>query len=114
MTDPGVILVAELHGLVGRRPELEQLLADLAASARADPACTSYHMASLEGSGEFLLVAGWQDEHALRRHYDSDAYARYRNAVGPLLARPSDVVLHRVSSTIHARDPNPPEPGMFG
>ena len=114
MTDPGVLMVAELHGLAGRRAELQQLLAGLATSTRADPACVSYHVASGDEPGEFLLVAAWRDEAALRAHYDTPAYAHYRSSVGPLLARPSDVVVYRVSATVHARDPNPPEPGMLG
>jgi quinol monooxygenase YgiN len=114
MTDPGLVMIAEIHGLVGRQAELKELLADLAASARDDPGSLAYHVASLNEPGEVLLVASWRDESALRGHYDTPAYARYRAAVGELLARPSDVVLHRVSSTVHARDPNPPEPGMFG
>jgi transposase len=28
--------------------------------------------------------------------------------------RPSDVTVHHVSDTIHALDPNPPDPAMFG
>ena len=114
MSDAGVILIGEMHGLVGRHSELEQLLAELAASTRQDPNCLGYHVASLDEPGEYLVVATWRHEAALRAHYTSPAYARYRGAVGELLARPSDVVVHRISATVHARDPNPPEPGMFG
>jgi hypothetical protein len=34
--------------------------------------------------------------------------------VQPLLARPSDVVVHHISVTVHAADPNPPDPGLLG
>src|SRR4051812_9676328 len=112
MNEAGVILIAELHGLVGRHSELEQLLAELAASTRDDPDCLAYHAALLQEPGEYLIVATWRHEAALRAHYATPAYARYRAAVGELLARPSDVVVHRISSTVHARDPNPPEPGL--
>jgi quinol monooxygenase YgiN len=114
MSHAGVILIGEMHGLVGRHAELEQLLAELAARTREDPDCLGYHVASLQEPGEYLVVATWRHEAALRAHYSAPAYARYRGAVGELLARPSDVVVHRISSTVHARDPNPPEPGMFG
>jgi quinol monooxygenase YgiN len=50
----------------------------------------------------------------LSAHYDSPHYRRYRADVGPLLARPSDVVIYHVSSVLHARDPDPPDPGMLG
>jgi quinol monooxygenase YgiN len=114
VSDPGVLLIAELHALVGREAELEELLVDLGSHARSDPGCLSYRVASAAEPGEFLIVASWQDDAALRAHYDTAAYARYRRQVGPLLARPSDVVVHRISATVHARDPNPPDPGMFG
>ncbi len=114
MSDVSVILIGEMHGLVGRHSELEQLLSELASSMRKDPDCLGYHVASLPEPGEYLVVATWRHEAALRAHYSTPAYARYRGAVGELLARPSDVVVHRVDSTVHARDPNPPEPGLFG
>jgi hypothetical protein len=57
-------------------------------------------VAELQEPGEDLIVATWRSEAALR--------------ASDLLARPSDVVVHRISSTVHARDPNPPEPGLFG
>jgi quinol monooxygenase YgiN len=114
VSDPALLLVAEMHGLVGRAAELERLLTDLAVATRADPACLAYHVASLPEPGEYLVLASWRDERSFRAHYVTDAYARYRGEVGPLLARPSDAVLHRVSSTVRARDPDPPEPGMLG
>jgi quinol monooxygenase YgiN len=110
----GVVLVAEVHGQVARMPELRQLVTDLAASARHDPGCRSYHAAFLAEPGECLLVSSWSSEAALRDHYATEAYARYRQEVGPLLTRPSDVVVHHVSATVHARDPNPPDPGLLG
>jgi quinol monooxygenase YgiN len=114
MSDAGVIVIGEMHGLVGRHLELEQVLGELAGATREDPDCLGYHVASLQEPGEYLIVVTWRHEAALRAHYSTAAYARYRGAVGELLARPSDVVVHRVSSTVHARDPNPPEPGMLG
>jgi quinol monooxygenase YgiN len=114
MSDAGVILIGELHGLVGRHSELERLVAELAASTREDPDCLGYRVGSLQEPGEYLIVVTWRTEAAMRAHYSTPAYARYRSAVGELLARPSDVIVHRIASTVHARDPNPPEPGMFG
>ena len=114
MSEAGVVLIGEMHGLVGRHGELEQVLGELAAGTREEPGCVAYHVASLPEPGEYLVVGTWRDEAALRSHYSTPAYARYRSAVGELLARPSDVVVHRIGSTVHARDPNPPEPGLFG
>ena len=114
MSDAGVVLIGQMHGLVGRHAELERLLDELAAGTRDDPGCLAYQVASLPEPGEYLVVVTWRDEAALRNHYSTPAYVRYRSAVGELLARPSDVVVHRISSTVTARDPNPPEPGLFG
>jgi quinol monooxygenase YgiN len=114
MSPGGVVVVAQLHGQVGRLPELRKLLADLAAGARTDRGCTSYHVAFMADPGECLVVSSWDSEDALRAHYRSDAYLRYRGRVGELLTRPSDVVVHHVSTSVHARDPNPPDPTLLG
>jgi quinol monooxygenase YgiN len=109
-----VILQAELHGLVGRAAELQALLADLAAASRDEPGCEGFRVLAAEEPGEVMLLSFYVDETALRGHYGTSHYRRYRDRVGELLARPSDVLVHRVSNTIHARDPNPPDPGLFG
>jgi quinol monooxygenase YgiN len=112
--DPGVILVAELHGLAGRADELGRLLDELRDATRGEPDCIDFKLLADDSPGEIVLLISWRNESALRHHYDTPHYRRYREQVGPLLARPSDVLVHHVSSTLHARDPNPPEPGMFG
>jgi quinol monooxygenase YgiN len=114
MSDGGVVLIARVHGQVGRLAELTELLADLAASARRDPGCESYDVAFPDEPGECLLVGTWKSEAALRAHYRTDAYLRYRGRVGELLTRPSDVVVHHVSASVRARDPNPPDPTLLG
>src|SRR3954470_18761758 len=115
MSDTSVLLIAQMHGLVGREGELRALLEDLAASARRDTGCLSYHVAAALGEpGELLVVAQWRDEAALRAHYATDGYRAYRSAVGEFLSRPSDVAVHHVPTTIRARDQNPPDPGVFG
>ena len=113
-SESGVVVVAEVHGLVGRLPELKALLADLAESTRREPGCRSYHVAFPDEPGECLLVGLWSGEAALRAHYRTDGYLHYRGQVGELLARPSDVVVHHVSATVSARDPNPPDPSLLG
>ena len=114
MSDPGLMLVAELHGLVGRQSEMRELLDALADGAREEPGCASFRVLAAEEPGEWVLLAGWRDEAALRAHYRTAHYRRYRDAIGPLLTRPSDVVVHHLDRTVHARDPNPPDPGMLG
>ena len=61
-----------------------------------------------------MILSEWADDAALSAHYATPHYRRYRDAVGELLARPSDVVVHHVSATIHAIDPAPPDPARLG
>jgi quinol monooxygenase YgiN len=112
--DLELILVADVHGLTGRQAELQALLGELATGAREEQGCTSFRVLAGEEPGEFVLLAAWRGESDLRAHYGTAHYRRYREQVGPLLARPSDVVVHRVAGTVHALDPNPPDPGEFG
>jgi quinol monooxygenase YgiN len=114
MSDPERLLVAELHGLAGRERELRALLDELAAGARQEPGCVSFLVLTAEEPGEFVLLSGWADEAALSAHYSTPHYRRYREQVGSLLARPSDVVVHHVAATLRALDPNPPDPGELG
>jgi quinol monooxygenase YgiN len=114
MSDPTVLMTADLHGLAGRAPELRALLTELADGTRSEPGCESFRFFDAEEPGDVFLLSGWADEQALRDHYQTPHYRRYRAAVGELLARPSDVTVHRVSQNVHALDPNPPDPRMLG
>ncbi len=113
MSDPGLILVADVHALTGEMAELGSVLAELAQGARTEPECLSFRVLTAEDPGDFLMLASWRSEEGLRSHYATPHYRRYRERVGPLLARPSDVVVHHLSATIHALDPNPPDPSKF-
>jgi quinol monooxygenase YgiN len=108
------VLIADVHGLAGRLAELRTLLADLALASAAEAGCESFRVLEAEEPADLVLLSVWKDEPALRAHYGTSHYRRYRAQVGELLARPSDVVVLDVRDTIHARDPNPPDPGMLG
>ena len=114
METPTLILVAELHGLAGSDGELRDVTDALAKAARDEPGCLSFRVLSADDPGEHVILSEWADEAALSAHYASPHYLRYREAVSPLLARPSDVVVHHVSATIHAADPAPPDPARLG
>jgi quinol monooxygenase YgiN len=113
MNDPERLLVAELHGLAGSLPELKELLAELARGAAAEPGCVSFRVLDAEQPGELVVLSAWVDEDALGAHYATPHYRRYREHVGLLLARPSDVVVHHLSASFRALDPNPPDPSDF-
>jgi len=106
--------VADIHGRVGLVTELLALLRELADASRAEPECLDFRVLAADDPGELVLLSVWRDEAGLRAHYDTPHYRRYRAQVGQFLARPSDVVVYRSSDVVHARDPNPPDPGLFG
>jgi len=110
-----VLLVAEIHGRAAlAEPQLRALLRELADASRTEPRCTGFRALAAEEPGEFVLLGSWSSETAMREHYDTSHYRHYREQVAPLLARPSDVVVYHVSTAVHALDPNPPDPGLFG
>jgi quinol monooxygenase YgiN len=108
------LVIARLHGLAGRSEELRGLCGDLATATAAEPGCRRFEVLELAAAGEIVLLVDWASERALREHFATPHYRRYRAAVGELLAGPSDVTVHHVSDTVHALDPNPPDPAMFG
>jgi quinol monooxygenase YgiN len=96
-----VVVVGEIHSLLGRRDELLELLLDTQVRVREEPGCVLYAFAEVVGEpGAFLVVQEWRDEAALERHYRSAPFLRYQEAVGDLLARPSELRVHRVSETL--------------
>jgi quinol monooxygenase YgiN len=114
MSDPELILVAEVHGRAALMAELRAVLSELADGAHGEAGCIGFRVLSGDDPGEFVLLESWTSEGALRTHYTTAHYRRYREQIGPLLARPSDVVIHHLAATVHALDPNPPDPGKLG
>jgi quinol monooxygenase YgiN len=113
MSDPELILVADVHGRAGLIAELRALLTELVDGALGEAGCQNFRVLAADDPGEFVLLTSRTSENALRAHYDTPHYRRYREHVGPLLARPSDVVVHHLAATVHALDPNPPDPGKW-
>ncbi len=109
-----MLLLAELHGRAGLADELKTVLAELVRGTLAEPECVDYRVLRDDAPGEYVLLGAWSSEASLRAHYETPHYLRYRDQVGALLARASDVVVHSVTRTVHAHDPNPPDPGMLG
>jgi quinol monooxygenase YgiN len=112
--DAGVLVVAELHGRSALVAQLRSLLDELAAATRGEQGCTSFRVLVAAEPGELVTLGRWASEAALSAHYGTAHYRHYREQVGELLARPSDVVVHHLSATVHALDPNPPDPGLLG
>jgi quinol monooxygenase YgiN len=112
--EAGVLIVAELHGRAALEGQLRSLLEELALGSLAEGGCTEFRVLSAAEPGELVVLGSWVDQPALREHYDTDHYRHYREQVGQMLARPSDVVVHHLSSSVHALDPSPPDPGLLG
>jgi quinol monooxygenase YgiN len=105
------LIIGDVYGLVGRAPELVDLLRETQEQARSEPGCVAYAFAEvLADPGHYLVVQEWRDEAALEAHYATPAFRRYQDRVGELLARPSEVRLHRVTQTLQLTDPGPLDP----
>ncbi len=112
MADPGVLLVARVHGLAGRARELAAAAQALAERARAQDGSAGFDVLAVPGDpAELVLLAGWRVEAALRAHLRSEPYGAWVVAVTDLLARPSDVVVHHVAGTVHPVADLSGEPG---
>jgi quinol monooxygenase YgiN len=83
------LLISEMHGLASRADELERLLDDLAEAGRAENRCSMFSIVRRQDLGEFVVIAHWRDEAALREHYQGAPYARYRAAVGERVPDPA-------------------------
>jgi quinol monooxygenase YgiN len=102
VSDQTILVVSRMHGLTGRRDALLETAEQLRAATIQADGCLGFDVLTVPAAaGELVLLLAWRDEAAMREHFRSPAYARYVDAVGDLLARPSDVVVHRVASTTH-------------
>ncbi len=112
MADPGILLVARVHGLAGRAAELAAAAQALAAAARRQDGSAGFDVLAVpEDPTELVLLCGWRDEAAMRAHLRSEPYGTWVVAVTDLLARPSDVAIHTVSATEHPVGDLSAEPG---
>jgi quinol monooxygenase YgiN len=110
-----VVVVGQVHTLLGRRAELLELLEDTQTRAREEPGCVAYDFAEAVGDpGRFVVVQEWRDAAAMEAHYRSDAYTDYQARIGDLLARPSEVRIHHVRETLRPEGGEPLDPRRAG
>ena len=111
-----ILVRAEIHGLAGRAAELRDVLAEHAVALGDVEGSAGAGVAVPLGAayGEFLLDVWWRDESSMRAHYGTREYERYTQAVGPLLARPSDVVVHYVDRSVRATAELDADPSRLG
>jgi quinol monooxygenase YgiN len=98
-----VLLVqAQIHALAEGQEAVAAALLRLAGASAAEDGCEEFLVTRLlSDAAEFVALARWRDEAAMRSHYESAAYAAYAAAVTPLLARPTDTAVHAVRATTH-------------
>jgi quinol monooxygenase YgiN len=95
-----VVAVGRVYGLAASRRELIELMRRTAAAARTQPGCRSYDFAeALDAADEFVVVHEWDHRAALAAYYESATHEAYQESLFGLLARPSDLAIHEVSST---------------
>lgn len=93
-----LVVHARVHALATAREPVARAIGELGAEASREQGCVEYSAGEmLDEPGEFLVVAVWQEESAMRAHYAGAAYGRFAVAVTPLLARPSDTAVYAAS-----------------
>jgi quinol monooxygenase YgiN len=110
-----VIAVTRIHGIAGRRGELRELMSATEARVAVEPGCRMYRFAAtLDDPDEYLHVQEWASDEAFRAHQRSPAFQDYQRGLFDLLARPSDMKVHRALETIAPEASGPPDPRGAG
>jgi len=103
-----VVAVTHIHGLAGRREELRALMRYT--EAQVSGARLYRFAATLGDPDEYVHVQEWASEADMAAHQASDAFADYQRALFDLLARPSDMLVHRVANTTIPKPSALPDP----
>jgi quinol monooxygenase YgiN len=106
-----VVAVTRIFGIAGRRAELRALMRATEERAAAEPGCRTYRFAAtLEDPDEYLHVQEWASEQAFADHQRSAAFQAYQRGLFDLLARPSEMRIHRAPRTVAPQPSAPPDP----
>jgi quinol monooxygenase YgiN len=105
-----VVAVTRIHGIAGRRTELRELMLTTEASVSVEPGCRLYRFAAtLDDPDEYVHVQEWTSERAFDAHQSSPAFQDYQRGLFGLLARPSDMTVHRGQAVV-PQPSAPPDP----
>jgi quinol monooxygenase YgiN len=106
-----VLAITRVHGLAGRREALRELMRATEARVADEPGCRAYRFAAtLDDPDEYLHVQEWESEDAFVAHQRSPAFRDYQRGLFELLARPSEMELHRGAETVVPEPSGPPDP----
>ena len=106
-----VLAITRIHGLAGRRAELRELMRATEERVAAEAGCRLYRFAvTLDDPDEYVHVQEWTDDEAFGAHQRSPAFRAYQHGLFDLLARPSDMQVHRAPQTVVPEPSGPPDP----
>jgi quinol monooxygenase YgiN len=106
-----VLAITRIHGIAGRRDDLQALMRATEEAVVLEPGCRMYRFAAtLDDPDEYVHLQEWEDERAFGAHQTSPAFRDYQRALFDLLARPSDMEIHRALQGIHPEPSGPPDP----
>ena len=106
-----VVAVTQIHGIAGRRDDLRRLMRATEQRTSTEPGCMTYRFAAtLEHPDEYVHVQEWSSEEAFRAHQRSPAFQAYQRGLFDLLARPSEMRVHRAPRTTVPEPSGPPDP----
>jgi quinol monooxygenase YgiN len=106
-----VVAVTFIHGIAGRRADLRALMRATEEWTSTEPGCVQYRFAATLGDpDEYVHVQEWASEDAWRAHQTSPAFRTYQQGLFDLLARPSEMTIHRNAQTTIPEPSGPPDP----
>ena len=95
-----LVAVTRIYGLAGRREELRALMRETEQRTGAEPGCRLYRFsATLDDADAYLHLQEWNSAADFAAHQDSSAFSDYQRTLFDLLARPSEMAIHRVAET---------------
>jgi quinol monooxygenase YgiN len=106
-----VVAVTRIYGIAGRRLELRDLMRRTEERVAEEPGCVAYRFAAtLDDPDEYLHVQEWANDSAFAGHQSSAAFRDYQFALFDLLARPSEMRVHRGARTTIPEPSGPGDP----
>jgi quinol monooxygenase YgiN len=106
-----VLAVTRIHGVAGRRQELRDLMRRTEERVAEEPGCVMYRFAAtLDDPDEYVHVQEWSGDAAFADHQRSPAFRDYQQGLFDLLARPSDMRVHRELRTTVPEPSGPADP----
>jgi quinol monooxygenase YgiN len=106
-----VVAITHIHGIAGRRHELRELMRRTEARVAEEPGCLVYRFAATLGDADdYVHVQEWASDAAFAAHQRSSAFRDYQQGLFDLLARPSEMRVHRAPQTSVPEPSGPPDP----